>query len=68
MICKQNSCTCRAYSKTAMKTSIFYDRYVLYRHIYLIMTRKWQEQNCSDRQTTRETVRTYICTNRVWLT
>ncbi len=64
----QNSCTPQAYSKTAVKTTIFYDRYVLYCHIYLNMTRKWREQNCSNRQTSREPVRTYFCTNHVWLT
>ncbi len=64
----QNSCTRQAYTKTEIKKTIYYDRYVLYRHIYLNMTRKQREQNCSDRQTTRETVLTYICTNCVWLT
>jgi hypothetical protein len=63
----QNSCTHQAYSKTAIKTTIFYDRYILYHHIYLNMTRKRREQNCSNRQTARETVCTYVCTNCVWL-
>ncbi len=48
--------------------TIFYYWYQLYRHIYLNMTRKRREQNCSDRQTARETVHTYVCINCVWLT
>ena len=36
--------------------------------LHLNMTRKRWEQKLADSQTARDTVRTYVSTNRVWLT
>ncbi len=66
----QNSCTRQAYSKTEIKMTIFYDRYVLYRHTTLTWPENVGNKTVlTDRPPERLYVRTLVpivCGSHKW--